>query len=126
MTVSFARIPCPDSPVRRLDPRWKLAALVLAAAAVAAMQTGLPAAAALAVALLLARVARVPRSWLLARLGTVGLVLVPFAVTLPFLLTGPEPPLLSWGWVEVSPHGVAAAVTLCAKALAIVTLTLVL
>jgi cobalt/nickel transport system permease protein len=126
MTVSFARLPCPESPIRRLDPRWKLAGLVLAAFAVAALHAWPPAVVALGIALRVAALSRLPRSWLLARLGGVGLVLLPFAVSLPFLLTDPGPPLVAWGWLEVSAHGLEAAVTLCARALAIVTLTLVL
>jgi cobalt/nickel transport system permease protein len=126
MTVSFARIPCPESSLRRLDARWKLAGLTLAMAAVAAMQSWPPAVISLVVGLLLAGQGRLPRSWILARLGTVGLVLAPFALTLPFLLTGAGPPLFAWGWVQVSLHGSTAAVALCAKTLAIATLTLVL
>src|SRR5262245_41797807 len=126
MTVSFARIPCPESPLRRLDPRWKLAALVLAAASVAGLHAWPPAVVALIVALGLALLGRVPLPWLLARLGSVAVVLVPFAVSLLFLLPGPQRPLFAWGWLQVSWDGIDAAVTLCARALAVVTLLLVL
>src|SRR5437868_4244073 len=43
MTLTFEHPAGPDSPLRRLDPRWKLAALVLAAGVAAALRT-LPAA----------------------------------------------------------------------------------
>src|SRR5262245_13303620 len=119
MTVSFARLPCPESPLRRLDPRWKLAALVPATAIAAALQSWSAALTALIIALGLAWLGRLPRSWLLARLGTVSLVLLPFAVTLPFLLTEPEP-LLTCGWLQISKVGIEAGVTLCARGLAIV------
>jgi cobalt/nickel transport system permease protein len=125
MTVSFARLPCPESPVRGVDPRWKLAALVLATACVAALHSWPATLLALTLALGLAGLARLPPAWLAARLGTVGLVLVPFAVSLPFLVGSPEP-LLAWGWLHVSAEGVAAAAALCARALAVVTLMLVL
>src|SRR5262245_39865616 len=126
MTLSFARIPCPESPVRRLDPRWKLAAVVLAVAAVAALHTWLPSLVALFAAVLLMLLSRLPPKWVLVRLGTVAGVVLLFAGSLPFLLTDPGPPLFAWGPLEVSAQGLDAAVTLLARSLAIVSLTLVL
>jgi cobalt/nickel transport system permease protein len=111
--------------VRRLDPRWKLAALVLAAAAVVGLR-GLPASAgALAGALLLAALGRLPPRWFLGRLGAVAGFLLLFAAPLPFLLHGPD---AGWplGPVLVSAYGLRVALVLLAKGLAIVTLMLVL
>ena len=58
MTLAFRLPPCPDSPLRRLDPRWKLAALGLATVATALPRTLPAAAVALACALFLAGLAR--------------------------------------------------------------------
>jgi cobalt/nickel transport system permease protein len=125
MTITFDPLPCPDSPVRRLDPRWKLAALLLAVALVAAVRTLPPALAALAAALALAALARLPRRWYLRRAGAVALFVALLTLPLPFLLSGPGP---SWslGPVEVSAHGLAVALFIAAKALTILTLMLVL
>jgi cobalt/nickel transport system permease protein len=125
MTLSFATPPCPESPVSRLDPRWKLAALLLAAAAVAALRTWPAAALALAGALFLAALGRLAARWFLARLAAVAGLLALFAGTLPFLLTGPGP---AWdvGPVHVSAYGLGAALLLVSKALALLTLMLVL
>lgn len=125
MTLSFVTPPCPESPVSRLDPRWKLAALLLAAAAVAALRTWPAAAGALAGALFLAALGRLPARWYLGRLAAVAGLLALFAGTLPFLLTGPGP-AWDWGPVHVSAYGVGAALLLVAKALALLTLMLVL
>jgi cobalt/nickel transport system permease protein len=124
MTLALSLPPATDSPLGRLDPRWRLAALLGAAVAAAAVRT-LPAAAiALAGAWLLALLARLPLRWYLGRLVAVAAVLLLFAAPLPFLLEGPGP---SWQWgpVHVSSHGLTAAITLLAKALAIITILLV-
>jgi cobalt/nickel transport system permease protein len=125
MTRSFAAPPCPESPLSRLDPRWKLAALLLATAAVAALRTWPAAVAALYGALVLAALARLPPRWYFGRLAAVAGALALFAGTLPFLLTGPGP-AWEWGPVRVSAYGLGAAVLLVAEALALVTLMLVL
>jgi cobalt/nickel transport system permease protein len=125
MTLTFASLPTVASPLRRLDPRWKLAALALAGAAVAALRT-LPAAAlALAGALLLAALARLPWRWYLARLGAVALFIAPFALVLPFFMEDASGSF-ALGPVRVSVRGVDLGLCLCCKALAIVTLMLVL
>src|SRR4051812_41808111 len=86
MTLAFAVLPSPDSPLRRLDPRWKLAALLLAAVAAALLRT-LPAALlGAAGALALAALAHLPLRWYFTRLGAVALFLTLFVVLLPFLL----------------------------------------
>jgi cobalt/nickel transport system permease protein len=125
MTLAFEPPACPDSPLRRLDPRWKLAALVLAAAA-ASVLTTLPAAAlALAGALVLAALSRMPPRWFLGRMAALAVVLLAFVALLPFIL-GDGGPVLRLGPVQVSLYGLKVAGLLCLKALAIVTLMLVL
>ena len=54
MTLAFEQLPCTDSPLSRLDPRWKLAALLVAVAGSAVLRSLPAAAVALAGALLLA------------------------------------------------------------------------
>jgi cobalt/nickel transport system permease protein len=125
MTLTFDPLPLADSPLRRLDPRWKLAALMLASAAVAALQTVSASALALVCALMLAAVGRLPRRWLLVRLGTVALFLTPFALILLFVFDDARGSF-AVGPVPISIHGVDLALRLCCKALTIVSLMLVL
>jgi cobalt/nickel transport system permease protein len=115
--VRFAAPPLTRSPLSRLDPRWKLAGLILAGAAAVAVQTVPAAAAALAGALLLAALGRLPPRWLLMRTGAAVLFVGLFAAPLPFMYS-------------VTHHdaaaGAAAAAVLICKAGAVVTLSLVL
>jgi cobalt/nickel transport system permease protein len=124
MASLIAVLPCPDSPLRRLDPRWKLAAIVLAAIAVVLLQTIPPAMVALFGAIGLACAGRLPARWCLARLGTAALLIAPFLLLLPFLHAGAE----TWevGPVRLSVEGLRLALLLLTKALALVLLVLVL
>jgi cobalt/nickel transport system permease protein len=124
MTLALSLPPATDSPLGRLDPRWRLAALVVAAGASAAVRTLAAAGAALAGAWLLALLARLPLRWYLNRLAAVGGVLLLFAGPLPFLLEGPGPSW-QWGRLHLSAYGLTAAGTLVAKALAVITILLV-
>jgi cobalt/nickel transport system permease protein len=125
VTLAFTPPPCPDSPLRRLDPRWKLAGLSLAALAATLLHT-LPAAAlALAATLILSAVARLPLRWYLERLGALALFLAFFTLPLPLLLRG-EGALWQVGPLTVSAHGTRVALILSCKAITIVTLFLVL
>lgn len=124
MTLAFLAPPRSESFVSRLDPRWKLAALLPAAGVVATLHT-LPAAGlALAATLLLALVARLPPRWFLQRLAALALFLAVFTLPLPWLLTD-YGPAWSWGFLHFSPRGVWVALLLCAKAVTIVTLLLI-
>jgi cobalt/nickel transport system permease protein len=125
MTVALVPLPAPESPLGRLDPRWKLAGLVLAALAGAALQTLGAAAAAFAGAAGLAVFARLPWRWYLSRLALVAALLLLFVVLLPLLLQD-DGPALELGPVRLSWHGLRVALVLCLKALTIVTLMLVL
>jgi cobalt/nickel transport system permease protein len=110
MTLAFSLPPRTDSPLARLDPRWKLAALLLAAVATALLRTAPAALLALAGALLLAGLARLPLRWYLGRLAALALFLVLFAAPLPFFL--PQ-------------GGSELALLVSTKAVALVTLLLV-
>ena len=125
MTITFEPLPCPDSPLRRLDPRWKLAAHLLGTAHVAAVRTLAPAGVGLLGALALAAVARLPWRWYLKRVAAVGVFIALFTLPLPFLLVGPGP---EWavGPVTVSWHGLSVALFVAGKALTVLTLMLVL
>jgi cobalt/nickel transport system permease protein len=124
MTLALEQLPCPESPLRRLDPRWKLAALLLAAAAAATVRT-LPAATVfLAGAVLLAMLGRLPWRWYLARLGALLGFLALFVVFVPFLVRD-DGPGLNLGPIRLSWYGVGVALLLCTRAAALVTLVLV-
>jgi cobalt/nickel transport system permease protein len=110
MTLALDPPPVADSPIARLDPRWKLAALAVVAAAAAAVQSLGPALAVLVAGLLLAAVARLPARWMLRRLGALVLALLPFAVIMP-LVQGMA--------------GARLAGLLAAKAMAVITFSLV-
>ncbi|HEY7428135.1 MAG TPA: cobalt ECF transporter T component CbiQ [Gemmataceae bacterium] len=123
MTLAFSAPPRTHSFVSRLDPRWKLAALLFAAAVAASLHTLAASSAALAAALLLAFLARLPPRWFLERLAALALFLVFFTLPLPWLLADDRG--WTWGFVRFSPHGAEVALRLAAKAVAIVTLLLV-
>jgi cobalt/nickel transport system permease protein len=125
MTLAVEQLPHSASPARAWDPRWKLAALTLAALAVTLLQTVWAALLALLGASALAVWGRLPRRWFLARLGSLGLVLLLFVVVLPFWVRDGGP-----GWdlgpVYLSQAGVRVALVVCLKALTVVSLMLVL
>jgi cobalt/nickel transport system permease protein len=110
MTLAFDPLLAADSPFARLDPRWKLAALGSAVLAVALVRSLAPAAVALAGALLLVVLARLPGRWVLRRCGALLLGLAPLLLFLPLAQGG----------------GPARAALIAAKALASVFLALVL
>jgi cobalt/nickel transport system permease protein len=93
------------------------------AAVAATLHTLRVAVVALAAALLLALLARLPLRWFLQRLGAAALFLALFALPLPWLLGG-DGPGWSWGPIRLSWHGIEAALLLTAKAITLVTLFL--
>jgi len=123
MTLPLARRDVPDSPLARWDARWKLAALVLAAFGVAALNGLAPSLAALVVGLAILVLARLPAKWVRGRLGLFALAALPFLVILPYTLDGP-------GWdlgpIRISERGLAAGLTVFARCVAIGCLSLVL
>jgi len=124
MTLALDHLAPTDSPLRRLDPRWKLAAFIPAVFAIAALRTLPTPLAALAGTVVLVRISCLPLRWYASRLGNIGLMLLLFVVLLPFLLDGPGP---RWdlGPLRFSVYGLTAALVLCAKALTILSLMLV-
>jgi cobalt/nickel transport system permease protein len=124
MTSLLTPLGCPDSPLRRLDPRWKLAAFVLALVITACLQTVTAALIALAGAAVLATMARLPIRAYLERLKVILPALVVFAIFLPFVVPDPDPIYL--GPVPLSWPGLRLALLFILKALAIFTLALAL
>lgn len=125
MTLAFRHRDVPDSPLARWDARWKLAALVLAAFSVAALDRLVPSLVALAVGLLLVALARLSWRWVRGRLGLFAFAALPFLVVLPFTLD-----FGGAGWdvgpVRVSERGLAVGSAIFARCLAIGCLALVL
>jgi cobalt/nickel transport system permease protein len=104
MTLALEQAYCAASPFSRLDPRWKLAALLPAAAAVATLRSPEAAGTSLALAVGLVFLARLPLRWYVWRVGVVAVFLGFFVV-----------------WM---PEGLLPALAVLAKALAVVTLLL--
>jgi cobalt/nickel transport system permease protein len=123
MTLAFSPPPSTRSIVSRLDPRWKVADLLIAAAVVATLHTLPATAVALAASLALALLARLPSRWFLERLGMAALFLALFTLPLPWLLTG-DGAVWTFGPLRLSRHGVEVALLLAAKAIALITLFL--
>jgi len=83
MTLAFDALDAPASPLARLDPRWKLAALLPAILVAAALRSWpMILTAALATGLLLA-LARLPWRLLATRFAALGVLLLPFLIVLP-------------------------------------------
>src|SRR5689334_13065532 len=88
MQVRFALPPQTDSPIARLDPRWRLLALLLAMVVVAILKTLESAVLALVGSLLLALLARMPWRWYVGRMLLLAVPLAFFVVPMPFLSAG--------------------------------------
>src|SRR5579871_130168 len=108
MTLSFAPLPCPESLLRRFDPRWKLAAALVLLTGIILLR-GLPAAAAgLSLTLVLVMLARMPWRWYLDRIAPLGLFLAFFLVSFP-LFVRDDQPLFEIGNLPVSWSGLKLA-----------------
>jgi cobalt/nickel transport system permease protein len=124
MTLPLEHLEIAASPLGRWDARWKMAALVPAAFVVALLQSVPTALVALAAALLLVLLGRLPPRWYVIRLGALMLVLGLFVIWLPFFHDGG--PTWQLGPVSVSGEGVRLAGLIVIKGMTIVTLLLVL
>jgi cobalt/nickel transport system permease protein len=125
MTLPLVQRDVPDSPPARWDARWKLAALVFAAFAIAALDGLGPSVVALVLGLALLMLARLPGRWVRGRLGLFALAALPFLLVLPFTLdTGG--PGWSVGPVPISERGLVVGLAVFARCLAIGCLALVL
>jgi cobalt/nickel transport system permease protein len=126
MTLAFDAPAGAPSRLRGRDPRWLLAGFGLATAGAAAVQSPAAAAAASAASAGLAIAAGLPRPWLLRRLGTLALALLPLLVLLPLTIDPAGPAWLEWGWLRASARGTELAATLALRALAVLALALTL
>jgi cobalt/nickel transport system permease protein len=111
--------------VSRLDPRWRLAAILGAAFACALLETPVTVLLALAGALTLAVLARLPWRWFALRLAAALLMLGLFVCWRPFLPRPGEATLVLAG-MTLSKAGLWLALVLLARAAALIILMLVL
>jgi cobalt/nickel transport system permease protein len=111
-----------DAPLAKIDPRWKLAALLPAAVLLSTLHTLPCTAVALLGAWLLAACARIPLRWYVARLAMLIGFLGLFLLFLPLVDHGDA----RWDWVlvSVSPTGTLLALVLLLKAVAMVSVLL--
>jgi cobalt/nickel transport system permease protein len=121
MRRSLAAVPVVDSPVARLDTRWRLAGLTLLLAASAIARTISVASLELAAAALLVWWARAPVKWCAERLGPVFLVLLPAALLLPISWV-PSPDAWQLGVLYFSPQSARLVVVIFLKAATLVLL----
>lgn len=127
MTLAFDLPEIQPSLVQQLDPRWKLAGVLLAGAALAIVQTWEAAFIGCAGAILLAFVARLPCRWTVRRLGTASVLFVLFFVWLPFVGPfGVEDPVREFGPITISLTGLERLGALTGKFIGMVSLILVL
>jgi cobalt/nickel transport system permease protein len=125
MTLATRDPSIADSPLARWDPRWKLAAVLVGAAGTVALTTPPAAVLATLTALGLALVARVPAAVVLGRVGLLVLAVLPLVLLVPLVH---ERGGMGWdvGPVRVSQAGLAAAVVVALRVVAIGLLVLVL
>ena len=121
MTLTLEHLPLAKSPLSRLDPRRKLASLLLAMLGLALLRTLPPVSAAFGAALLLSVACRQPVRWYVKRFGTLFLFVFLFAGAMPLLLEGPGA-IWEIGGVTFSEHGLRASGVLMFKTLGIVLL----
>src|SRR5438445_3837840 len=124
MTLRLRPLPHPDSFVARLDPRWKLAAMIVAALAVSCLRGLLPALVALAAALILVGLGRLPLRWYLSRIGALALFLLLFVAFAPLLIRSNDR-VFPLGPLSL-PYGPGLALLICVKAVAVVSILVVL
>ena len=117
MTPSLKHADIPDSPPARWDARWKLAAVLVAVAGIAALDHLAPAAVALTLSLILLALARLPWRWVRFRLSLFVLAALPFLIVLPVTLDGTG---------RFSERGLVAGMAVFCRCVAIGALALVL
>jgi cobalt/nickel transport system permease protein len=113
-----------ESALCRFDPRWKSAAFLFAALGVSLLHAPGPVLTALALALLLVLLARLPARWYGQRVLALVLVLGLFVIWLPFV--HPDEADLHIGPIALSTMGLLLAAVILAKGIVIASLVLVL
>lgn len=127
MTPGFDVILVQGSVIGRMDPRWKLVSLTVAAFSIAFHRALPPALVALLLAWLLVLIGRIPQAWFARRAGMVALFVGLFVVWLPFMGEGPACKGPAWeiGPLQLSKAGSLQGLHVLIKALAIFSLMLV-
>ena len=125
MSLGFDLPACKPSFLQRMDPRWKLAGLLLAALALTFLRSWEPALAALTAALLLVALARLPLGWYLRRLAMALSMYVLFLIWLPFDVK-PSHETLDLGFLTLSMTGLLRLAVLSANLVGMVSLMLVM
>lgn len=125
MTFAFDLPNCPPSLVQRLDPRWKLASVLLAAMACAWLRTTGPALTALAATLALVALTRLPVKWYVRRLSAALTMFAIFLIWLPFVVEEGHA-TYDLGFVTISLTGLLRWIVLSVKLTALISWTLVL
>ena len=125
MTLAFVLPPSSSSFLSRLDPRWKLASLLIAAALTATLHSLPTTVVALVGALLLAWLGRLPLHWFLQRFRAIALFIALLTLPLPWLLTD-EAGVGSIGSLHFSWRGLEVGCLIAAKAATLATLFLVI
>jgi cobalt/nickel transport system permease protein len=125
MTLSLEHPETPNSVLARCDPRWKLAGIGSAVVSIALLHRIPMVLAALAGAVLLVLVARLPWRWYASRLGALALFLLVFVGALPFV-GSTESTVMNLGPVTLSKPGLVLASLILLKTLVVVSLILVL
>lgn len=123
MNLTLRHQPIPDSPLARWDARWKLAAILVAVGAIAALDRLAPAFSALVVCSILLFVARLPGRWVRVRLALFALAALPFVIILPFTLEGPGWEL---GTLQISERGLVSGLAVFCRCLATGSFALIL
>jgi cobalt/nickel transport system permease protein len=126
MTLGFELPKCEPSFWQRMDPRWKLAGLLLAALALAFVRTWGPAMAALAGSMVIVALARLPWRWYLRRLATALTMYVLFLIWLPFVVESGDATVDLGGVLTLSLTGLLHLFVLSAKLVGMVSLMLVM
>ncbi len=122
MSLSLREPPIPDSPIARWEPRWKLAAFLVAGICIAMLQHWFSAGIACLLAFGLASLSRLPLKVQWGRVGLLMIAVLPVLIILPLTSAGS-----TWtiGWVNISEEGLATAFTIAFRAIALALLTLI-
>lgn len=125
MTLALDLPPCQPSFVQRMDPRWKLAGLVVAAGSFAILRSVGPALTACVGAVLIVALARISWPWYLRRLGIAMIMYTLFMVWLPFVPQEGHD-TLDLGPIAISVSGLHRLIVLTANLAAMLSLMMVL
>ena len=114
-----------ESPLGRLDARWKLASLLPAAVLIGLLRDWRLSVTALALALTLVLAARLPWRWYLLRMAGISLFLLLF-LAWPVFFPREGEAVWNLGWLALSEAATQRLIGILARALAMVSLVLVL